>query len=142
MEILGALPITFQEIQYVLIIMDRYSKLTRAIPTSKTTVSRLANLFLDHWIVPFGVPTYLLTDYVPKFGSKSFQSVSRKLGIKHLSATSYHPQTNGKAQRFNKIIVTCLRHYVVNINTTGTYSYNPLHTRTKNKVHKITNKSP
>lgn len=68
MDIIVFLAKTPQEIQYVLVIMDRYIEVTRTIRTSKTTASNVSNLFLDHWIVPFEILTYFLTDTRPQLG--------------------------------------------------------------------------
>lgn len=97
MDILEPLPETMQGNQYVVIITDRYSKLTRAIKTSKTAAAHMANIFLDHWIVSFDISSYLLTDNGTRFRSKFFASICGYLGVKHLTTTAYHPQTNGQA---------------------------------------------
>lgn len=69
MDILGPLPKSRKENQFVLVITDRYYKQTRALSKSKTTALDLANLFLNHLIVPLGILTYLFTDHESQFGS-------------------------------------------------------------------------
>ena len=34
------------------------------------------------------------------------------LGVKDLYTTTYHPQTNGQLERFNRIILASIRHYI------------------------------
>lgn len=87
-------------------IIDQYFKLTPAIPTSKTISVHTENLFLDHCINPFGIPTYLLTDNGPQFVSKLFSSIRGYIGLKHPITTTYHSQTNGQAERYYRTIVT------------------------------------
>lgn len=91
--------------------MDRYSKLSRALLTSKITASNVGDMFHDYWINPLEVPTYLFTDNGQKFVSKFLQSLSSQISIKYLTITSYQPQTNGQAKRFNKTIFTQLWHH-------------------------------
>lgn len=62
MIIFGLFPKTENGNQFVLIMPDRYSKLTRSKPTSKTSAMHIASIFFDIWIVPFEIPAHLLTD--------------------------------------------------------------------------------
>ena len=50
----------------------------------------------------------VLTDNGSAYRSKLFAKVCQALGIKHTFTKPYHPQTNGKAERF---IQTCLREW-------------------------------
>lgn len=111
-EVLRPLPRTTSGNQYAIVITDRYSKVTRAIPTSKTASTHAANIFFEHWVIPYGIPKYLLTDNGPQFTSKFFAMICSLLGVKHLTTTAYHPQTKGQVEHYNKTIVTRLRHYV------------------------------
>lgn len=106
MDVFGPLPKTFQENWYVLVVTDHYSKLTIAIPTSESTTSNVANLFLHNSKVLFRIFPYLLTDNIPQFVSKFFQSFSRQLRIKNFPTASYHSKTIAQPNGFNKIIVT------------------------------------
>lgn len=81
MNILGPLPRTTPFNQYVIVRTGRYSKSTRAISTSKTTSARIANVFLDYWIVSFSMQTYLLSDTAPQFVKKFFRSISGYLDL-------------------------------------------------------------
>lgn len=88
------------------------SKLTRGFPTLKTTPTHMVNFFLAHLVVPFGAFSYLLADRGPQFVSRSFASLCRDLGLKHCTATAFHPQTKGQAERYDRSILTCLLHFV------------------------------
>lgn len=72
----------------------------------------MANFFLEHWIIPLGISSYFLMDNRPQFASKFFVSICAYLGAKHLATTVHHPQTNGRAERYNRTIITRLRPYV------------------------------
>lgn len=61
MDILDPLPQRKNEKVIIIVMTDRYLKMTRAIFTSKTAVTRFANVFLEHWIVPYGMPDHLPT---------------------------------------------------------------------------------
>jgi transposase InsO family protein len=57
-------------------------------------------------------PRYLSTDNGTQFNAKFFISVCRKLIIAKIFTTSYHPQTNGQVEIFNRTIINSLRGYV------------------------------
>ena len=112
MDLLGPLPKTAHGNQHVLVITDRFSKLTRSIPLRTTTASVVANAFLDNWVYVYGVPRYVLTDNGPQFAAKFFDAVCALLGVRRYLTTAYHPQSNGQTERFNRTLVQRLRHYV------------------------------
>lgn len=61
MDILGPLSKTVQGNQCAVVITDKYSKLTWAIPTSKTSSNHMTNVFLElleQWILVIGIPSY------------------------------------------------------------------------------------
>lgn len=83
MDIDGSFSKAAQGIQYTHVITDRYCKLTRAIQTSGRTATHVTNLFMDHWLIPYRITTYLLTDYGTQFVSMFFAAVCALLGVKH-----------------------------------------------------------
>lgn len=57
MDILDPPPKTTQCSQCKLVIIDQYFKLTWRIPSSKRITTHIANIFFDHWLIPYGNPT-------------------------------------------------------------------------------------
>ena len=49
-EILGELPRTPRGNRYLLVISDRYSKLTRTVPLKKIPAETVAQAFVSHWV--------------------------------------------------------------------------------------------
>lgn len=60
--ILGPLPKSSQDNQHELLMTHEYSELTGAILTPETNLTQIANLFLNHWKIPFRISIYLHTD--------------------------------------------------------------------------------
>lgn len=58
------------------------------------------------------------------------------MGVKKLKTTTYHPQTNGHTERYNKTIVTRLIHYVVENKSDWDEYVKPLTYDYNLKVHK------
>ena len=111
-DILGPLPRTENGHRYILVIADRFTKLTQAVPLSSTTAAVVAAAFVDEWVFKYGVPRTLLADNGKQFSSQFFRGVSQLLGITNTFTSAYHPQTNGMVERFNRSIVNMLRNYV------------------------------
>jgi len=63
-------------------------------------------------VAAYGPPATVLSDNGPQFRSTFFQRVCSLLGISNRYSTTYHPQTNGQVERYNRTIVGQLRTYV------------------------------
>jgi len=111
-DLLGHLSRTPEGYEYLLVICDRFTKLTRVVPLKDVTALDALSFFLDVWVASYGIPDSTLSDNGPQFASAIYQGVLQMLGISTNFATPYHPQTNGLVQRFTKTLVRQLRHYV------------------------------
>jgi len=110
--LLDPLPRTPEGYEYILVICDRFTKVTRAIPLKDISALDVLSAFFDTWVASYGIPDSVLPDNGPKFAAVLWQGVLKALGIDTNYATAYHPQTNGKVERFSKTLVKQLRHYV------------------------------
>jgi Integrase core domain len=112
MDILGPLTKTQHGNRFLLVITDRFSKLTRTVPLRTISALAVAKAFCEAWIFAYGPPRYLLTGNGAQFSAKFFLAVCRELGIAKVFTTAYHPQTNGQFERCNRTILAALRNYV------------------------------
>jgi len=112
MDLLGPLLRTAAGNEHLLVIVDRFSKMTRAVPLQRIDAETIAAAFLDNWVAAYGTPATVLSDNGPQFRSTLFQGVCSLLGISNRYSTTYHPQTNGQVERYNRTIVGQLRTYV------------------------------
>lgn len=142
MDLLGPLPKTQTGHEYLLVMCDRFTKLTRAVPLKDTTAMDVVSAFLDHWVAAYGIPDSTLTDNGPQFASVLFQGVLSLLGIVANFATPYHPQTNGQVERFNHTIIRQLRHYVSDHVKTWDQYASVLTTAYNSQVHATTGEVP
>jgi transposase InsO family protein len=95
MDILGPLSETKDGNRFLLVIVDRFSKLTRTVPLKTITAEEVSKAFVNEWFCVYGAPVVLLSDNGTQFVSKFFQSVCRLLGVKQVFTTAYHPASNG-----------------------------------------------
>lgn len=109
---LGPLPRTVQRNRCAAVKTDRYSKIIQAVSTVERSATVVAIIFMDHWIVPFGISSYILTDNSLQIVRKFLSSIRRYLGVKFLTAAAYHLQTNRQVERYNMTIGTLLRYYI------------------------------
>jgi len=111
-DLLGPLPRTAAGKKHLLVIVDRFSKMTRAIPLQRIHAETIAGSFLDYWVAKYGPSATVLSDNGPQFSSTFFQGVCSLLGISNRYSMTYHPQTNGQVERYDRTIVGQLRTYV------------------------------
>ena len=111
-DILGLLPKTKAGKRFLLVITDRFTKLTQVVALRTVTAYTVAVAFCEAWVFKYGVLRSLLSDNGPQFNAKFFQSACRVLGIANLYTSAYHPQTNGQVERYSRMIASMLRNYV------------------------------
>lgn len=62
-DIIGPLPRTKPGNQVLVIITDCYNKRTRLILTPNLLSTDITHIFLNHWVVPYGIPDIILSDH-------------------------------------------------------------------------------
>ena len=112
MDLLGPLPASKAGNKYILVITDRFTKLTQIVCLRKTTAYIIAAAFCSHWVYKYGTPKETLTDNGPQFASKFLQETCQILGVANTFTSAYHPQTNGQCERYNRTLAAMLRCYV------------------------------
>jgi len=111
-DLLGPLPRTPEGYEYLLVICNRFTKLTPVVPLKDVTALDVLSSFLDAWISSYSIPDSTHSDNGPQFASVLYQGVLQMLGISTNFATPCHPQTKGQVEHFNQKLVRQLRHYV------------------------------
>ena len=98
MDFITNLPISKQgesTFNGIFTIVDRLTKFVVLVPVylgeNKLTANEVANLFYDHIICKFGIPSSIVSDRDPRFTSHFWEAVWRKIGTKLLLSSSYHP---------------------------------------------------
>ena len=91
--------------KHVLVICDRFIKLTRAIPLRDATELAVSSAFIDTWVAAYGIPDSVLTDNGPQFASVYYQGILGFLGTASNYTSPYHPQNDGQVERYNRTLV-------------------------------------
>ena len=111
-DILCELPRTPRGDRSLLVMTDGYSKLTRTVPLKMITAETVAQAFISHWVFVYRALMKLISDNGGKFTSRFILALCRILSIKSVFTTAYQPQTIGQVERFNRTLVSTLRHYL------------------------------
>jgi len=68
----------------------------------------IAKLLVEHIVTRHGVPRELLSDRGKALLSKLMYDFCKVLGIKKVNTTTYHAQTDGLVERFNRTLTSML----------------------------------
>jgi transposase InsO family protein len=94
----------------ILVIVDRFSKMIKVIPTSTGITSLgVARCFRDHVFRSHGIPRKVISDRGSNFVSAFMRDFYKLLEIESNASTAYHPQTDGQTERINQEIEHYLR---------------------------------
>jgi hypothetical protein len=94
--------------EYLLVIIDYYSRYKIVEIMQNTTASALIDVF-DRIFTKFGRCASILTDNGQPFPSAEFENYLRHLNIKHSFSTPYWSQQNGEVERQNRAILKVLK---------------------------------
>jgi len=111
-DIFGPIPASKKGNRFILVITDRFSKLTKCVALRLITTMSVASAIIDARVSACGPPDRILSDQGPQFMSNFFIAVMKMLGFETVRTTAYHPQTNGQVERYIRTMATQLRHYV------------------------------
>ena len=94
----------------LLVVSCHLSSYVRLIPCHVTdSAEDTAKLMYEHWYWFFGIPEWIVSDRDRLFISKFWKALHHLLGTKLQMSTSFHPQTDGKSERANKMVTQLLR---------------------------------
>ena len=93
----------------MLVIIDAYTKFTKAVPTRNQLAVIVAKVLMNEWIFNYGTPCRIHTDQGRNFQAEIVAELYRLFGIKQSRTTPYHPQGNGQCERMHRSIINLLR---------------------------------
>ena len=105
----GSLPETPRGNNYILTIIDCFTRYAVAIPLPDQSASVIISAILGSFITVYGTPRTILTDQGRNFESSEFLEFCKLFRIHKIRTTSYHPQSNGLCERFNQTLKSGLR---------------------------------
>ena len=108
----GPFPRTSNGHQYVLTIVDHFSRKRWFIPTKSTDAKEVAMALIEHIIGPFEVPKTILTDQGSAFTSTISKELTKFVNIVPTYAEPGQHDTMGSVERSNQILEEILKNYI------------------------------
>jgi hypothetical protein len=94
---------------YVLVLVDRASLFCELIPCVSTNAEPVAEAILNNIVFRYGRMDAIFTDRHVSFHSNIVSSLEKLLGVKHIFTSSYHAQSNSRAEQQNAQLLRSLR---------------------------------
>jgi hypothetical protein len=111
-DTLGPLPMDRMGNQYILVILDDFSKFAELFAVASTATIEYVKCLVSH-IGLFGLMKQVRTDGGSQFTSTLSSELSQLIGFEHVVIAPYHPQANGLVERKNAEVMKHLRALVL-----------------------------
>lgn len=112
LDFLGPLPKTSRGNEYVLMVVDQFTKWVECFPLPSQTAEQTAQAVVDGFFSRFGCPFQIFTDRGSNFESKLFSAVCELLQIHKSRTTAYRASANGQVERYNRTLMDAVRCFV------------------------------
>jgi hypothetical protein len=97
----------------IMVVVDWFSKMAHFIPTKDEAMAQeIRRLFFSHVFKHHGLPKDIVSYRDPKFTSKFWRALWKRMGSELKMSTTFCPQTDGQTKRVNLVIQQLLRNYV------------------------------
>jgi hypothetical protein len=104
----------------IMVVVDRFNKMAHFISTKESAMAQeTGRLFFTHVFKHHGLPRDIVSNRDPKFTSKFWRTLWKRMGTELKMSTSLRPQTDEQTERVNLVIQQFLRNYVATINKIG-----------------------
>ena len=87
--------------KYVLVVTDYFTRWIEAYAIPNQEANTVAEKMVSEFFCQFSLPTQLHSDQVRQFQANIIQEMCKVLGIAKSRTTPYHPQGDGRVERFN-----------------------------------------
>ena len=112
LDFLGPLPKTPRGNEYVLMMVDQFTKWVECVPLPSQTAEVTAKAAVDGFFSRFGFPFQIFHDQGRNFESKLFTALCEVLDIHKARTTPYRPSANGQVERYNRTLMDAVRCYI------------------------------
>ena len=112
MDFLGPLKKAEGGEQYILLVVDSFSRWCEAFALKDQKATTVATILYEQIFTRYGAPRELISDRGANFMSKLVMALCKLFEVKRHHTSAYHPQTNAACERMNSTIGQALRVYV------------------------------
>ena len=111
-DILGPFTPSDKGNQYVLMIVDQFTKWLECFPLPCQSAEETAKCVVNGFISRLGCPIEIHTDQGRNFDGNLFASVCELLQISKSRTTPYRPCSNGQVERYNRTLLQLIRSFL------------------------------
>jgi hypothetical protein len=113
-DFITKLPRTTRKHDSNMVVVEKLTKVAHFIPIEVThKATNIAKIYMREIAKLHGVPKAIVLDRDPKFTSNFWRGLFKGFGTNLNFNTTYHPESDGKTKRINRIIEDMLRMYVM-----------------------------
>jgi hypothetical protein len=111
-DLCGPLPRTKSGNQYLLVVVDWFTKYVLVKPLAKATSKSIINFIENEVFLKYGVPQIIICDNGSQYISKDFKKFAENYKVQSIQYNArYHPQHN-HCERINRILITAISSYI------------------------------
>lgn len=100
----GSYPETLSGNKYIIGFIDNFSGYPEASAVKDKKAETIAHLLIEEFIPRHSVPLQILSDNGSEKVNRVMKETCKALNISHVTTSFYHPQSNGRIERFHKTL--------------------------------------
>lgn len=103
-DLSGPYPETLSGNKYIIGFIDHFSGYPEAFAVKDKKAETIAHLLIEEIIPRHSVPLQILSDNGSENVNRVMKKTCKALNISHVTTSFYHPQSNGRIERFHKTL--------------------------------------
>ena len=111
-DITGSRPRSSNGYEYILTVMDHFSRWSEAYPLRDHGAPTVARLLIDQLFSRFGHPGQILSDQGKEFDGQLIHELCKWMEIDKIRTSLYHSALNGMVERFHRTLNFMLAKFV------------------------------
>jgi len=141
-DILSGLPQTPDEMKYILVLRDYFTKWGCAFALPDAEASTCMRAMYDGFFAHFGLPRQIHSDLGRNFESNLFHELCTLVGTTKSHTTAFHPQSDGQSERLIKSVIQMLKAVAEENPTTWPKRLPTIMAAYRMSIHKTTGVTP
>ena len=142
MDLVGLFPRSKFGHVYLFTLIDHLTGWADVYPIAHKRGETIAEILIKQYFPQYGFPEVTISDNGSEFCNADVTALFGSLGIEHHRTTVYHPQSNGKIERFHRTFKSMLRKLTFRKNPSWETRLGPALVAYRNTVHSSTRFTP